>query len=119
MRWKETGLVFTSTIGTPIDDGKILKEFNALAKAAGLPKQRFHALRHACCSLLRAQGVAVTEVTDSAGAAAVLDAGRFDVISTHGAPEWWIEHASQRGVPVVNVLQGLFYKDWCSDSRWA
>jgi glycosyltransferase involved in cell wall biosynthesis len=68
---------------------------------------------------LRAQGVAVTEVTDSAGAAAVLDAGRFDVISTHGAPEWWIEHASQRGVPVVNVLQGLFYKDWCSDSRWA
>jgi integrase len=56
-RWKETGHVFTSTIGTPIEDGKILKEFNALVKAAGLPKQRFHDLRHACCSLLRAQGV--------------------------------------------------------------
>jgi integrase len=42
LRWKETGHVFTSTIGTPIDDRKILKEFNALVKAAGLPKQRFH-----------------------------------------------------------------------------
>ena len=56
-RWKETGYVFTSTIGTPIDDRKILKEFNALVAAAKLPKQRFHDLRHACVSLLRAQGV--------------------------------------------------------------
>jgi integrase len=29
-RWKETDHVFTSTIGTPIDDRKILKEFAAL-----------------------------------------------------------------------------------------
>jgi len=56
-RWKNTGYVFTSTIGTPIDDRKILKEFNALVEAAKLPKQRFHDLRHACVSLLRAQGV--------------------------------------------------------------
>jgi len=55
--WNETGHVFTSTIGTPIDDRKILKEFNALVSAAKLPKQRFHDLRHACISLLRAQGV--------------------------------------------------------------
>jgi integrase len=55
-RWKETGYVFTSTIGTPIDATKILKEFNALVEAAGLPKQRFHDLRHACVSLLRAMG---------------------------------------------------------------
>ena len=67
MRWKETGHVFTSTIGTPIDDGKILKEFNALAKAAGLPKQRFHDLRHACCSLLRAQGVADKVIAEILG----------------------------------------------------
>lgn len=56
-RWVETGYVFTSTIGTPIDDRKILKEFNALVEAARLPKQRFHDLRHACISLLFAQGV--------------------------------------------------------------
>ena len=57
-RWRDTGFVFTSTIGTPIDDRrKILKEFNSLVEAAKLPKQRFHDLRHACISLLRAQGV--------------------------------------------------------------
>jgi integrase len=45
-RWMETGHAFTSTstIGTPIDDRKILKEFDALVPAAKLPKQRFHDL---------------------------------------------------------------------------
>jgi len=66
-RWKDTGYVFTSTIGTPIDDRKILKEFNALVKAAGVPKQRFHDLRHACVSLLRAQGVPTKVIADILG----------------------------------------------------
>jgi integrase len=66
-RWKETGHVFTSTIGTPIDDRKILKEFNALVKAAGLPKQRFHDLRHACVSLLGAQGVPTKVIAEILG----------------------------------------------------
>jgi integrase len=66
-RWKETGHVFTSTIGTPIDDRKILKEFDALVKAAGLPKQRFHDLRHACISLLGAQGVPLKVIAEIVG----------------------------------------------------
>ena len=66
-RWKETGHVFTSTIGTPIDDRKILKEFNALVKAAGLPKRRFHDLRHACISLLGAQGVPLKVISEIVG----------------------------------------------------
>lgn len=66
-RWRETGHVFTSTIGTPIDDRKILKEFNALVEAAKLPKQRFHDLRHACVSLLGAQGVPVRVIAEILG----------------------------------------------------
>jgi integrase len=66
-RWKETGHVFTSTIGTPIDDRKILKEFNALVEAAKLPKQRFHDLRHACISLLGAQGVPLKVIAEIVG----------------------------------------------------
>jgi integrase len=65
--WHETGYVFTSTIGTPIDDCKILKEFNALVAAAKLPKQRFHDLRHACISLLGAQGVPVRVIAEIVG----------------------------------------------------
>jgi integrase len=66
-RWKETGHVFTSTIGTPIDDRKILKEFNALVAAAKLPKQRFHDLRRACISLLGAQGVPLKVIAEIVG----------------------------------------------------
>ena len=65
--WQETGYVFTSGIGTPIDDRKILKEFNALVVAAQLPKQRFHDLRHACISLLGAQGVPLKVIAEIVG----------------------------------------------------
>jgi integrase len=66
-RWIDTEHVFTSKIGTPIDDRKILKEFNALVKAAKLPKQRFHDLRHACISLLGAQGVPLKVIAEIVG----------------------------------------------------
>jgi integrase len=66
-RWKTSGFVFTSTIGTPIDDRKILKEFNALVTTAKLPKQRFHDLRHACISLLAAQGVPLKVIAEIVG----------------------------------------------------
>ena len=49
--------MFTSTIGTPIDESKILKEFNSLVTAAKLPKTGFLDSRYACVSLLGAQGV--------------------------------------------------------------
>lgn len=66
-RWVQTGYVFTSSIGTPIDDRKILKEFNALVEAAKLPKQRFHDLRHACISLRGAQGVPLKVIAEIVG----------------------------------------------------
>ncbi len=65
--WQVTGHVFTSSIGTPIDDRKILKEFNALVETAKLPKQRFHDLRHACVSLLGAQGVPLKVIAEIVG----------------------------------------------------
>ncbi len=65
--WQDTGHVFTSTIGTPSDDRKILKEFNALVGAAKLPKQRFHDRRHACISLLGAQRAPGTSSLKSSG----------------------------------------------------
>jgi len=66
-RWRETDHLFTTSIGTPIDDRKILKEFNSLTTAAKLPKQRFHDLRHACTSLLAAQGVPVKLISEILG----------------------------------------------------
>jgi integrase len=51
-RWRETGLVFTSTIGTPIEVGNLRRSFCRLLERAGLPRMRFHDLRHSCASLL-------------------------------------------------------------------
>jgi integrase len=55
-RWQETGLVFTTALGTPLDPAFVLRQFQQKLTEAGLPKQRFHDLRHACASLLLAQG---------------------------------------------------------------
>jgi integrase len=59
-RWHDDarGLVFTTTVGTPMDGIAVTRRFQAVLRDAGLPRQRFHDLRHACASLLLAQGVA-------------------------------------------------------------
>jgi integrase len=55
--WHESGLVFTTSAGSPLHSSTVTKAFQAHLAAAGLPRQRFHDLRHACASLLMAQGV--------------------------------------------------------------
>ena len=57
-RWREGGYVFTSTIGTPLEPSNVSHRLHALLKAADLPHQRFHDLRHCNASLLLAGGVA-------------------------------------------------------------
>jgi integrase len=47
--------------------GKSSRNFDALVNAAGLPKQRFHDLRHACISLLGAQGVPLKVIAEIVG----------------------------------------------------
>ena len=55
--WQETGLVFTSTIGTPVDVGNLTyRSFRPLLKRADLPRIRFHDLRHTCATLLLSKG---------------------------------------------------------------
>jgi integrase len=66
-RWNETGLVFTSTIGTPIDVGNLRRNFWRPLDKAGLPRMRFHDLRHSCASLLLVQGVSPRVVMETLG----------------------------------------------------
>jgi integrase len=65
--WQETGLVFTSTVGTPLEPRNVVRKFHALLKKAELPHFRFHDLRHACASLLLAQGVPARTVMEILG----------------------------------------------------
>lgn len=66
-RWVESGLVFTSRLGTPLDGRNVTKQFQAILEKAGLPRQRFHDLRHSCASLLLAQGVHPRIVMETLG----------------------------------------------------
>src|SRR5215207_248530 len=56
-RWVETGLVFTTRKGTPLDARNVTGWFKKLLNSAGLPDMRWHDLRHSCASLLLAQRV--------------------------------------------------------------
>jgi integrase len=56
--WQENGLVFPSSVGTPLLGGNLNRAFKALLKRASLPQSfRFHDLRHTCATLLLKQGV--------------------------------------------------------------
>jgi integrase len=51
--WQETDLVFTSTVGTPVDVGNLTyRSFRPLLERADLPRIRVHDLRHMCATLL-------------------------------------------------------------------
>lgn len=51
-RWKEQGLLFPTTRGTPQSGRNAVRAFKRVLAAAELPPIRFHDLRHSCASLL-------------------------------------------------------------------
>lgn len=56
--WRDYNLVFCSEIGTPLSESNVRnRSFYPLLEAAGLPRIRFHDLRHTCATLLLGQGV--------------------------------------------------------------
>jgi len=51
--WKDHGLVFPSTVGTPLSHRNVVRSFKALLKRAGLPiSSPLYDLRHTCATLL-------------------------------------------------------------------
>ena len=66
-QWHETGFVFTTRDGQPLDGGNVTRDFKKLLATAGLPPLRFHDLRHSCASFLLAQGVSPRVVMEILG----------------------------------------------------
>jgi integrase len=55
--WMESGLVFTSVHGGPVESGEINRTLTRALQRAGLPHIRVHDLRHTVASLLLEAGV--------------------------------------------------------------
>jgi integrase len=67
-RWQDTGLVFTTHLGTAIDAGNVRKMFKRICKAAGIgdgwtPRE----LRTSFVSLMSHHGVSIEEIARLAG----------------------------------------------------
>jgi integrase len=50
--WQDAGFVFATSRGTPLDGPTTTRRMQRALADAGLPRQRFHDLRHAAASLL-------------------------------------------------------------------
>jgi integrase len=66
--WEDNDLVFANEVGKPIAAGNLLKRsFEPLLMRAGLPRMRFHDLRHSAATLLMEQGVHAKVVQEMLG----------------------------------------------------
>jgi len=66
--WQDSGLVFTTTVGTMLDQHNIRREFRQITRAAGLGEDWVpRELRHTFVSIMSAGGVPVEEIARVAG----------------------------------------------------
>lgn len=57
-RWVDSGMVFSTTIGTPIEPDNLNRSWYRIRSVLDEPLPRFHDLRHTCVTLLLTEGVA-------------------------------------------------------------
>lgn len=66
-RWVELDLVFPTQIGTFADGPTVTRSLQRMLEEAGLPRQRFHDLRHATASLQLGEGADLFAVKELLG----------------------------------------------------
>jgi integrase len=67
MRWQETELIFSSTVGTSTHPNNFRRAFKGLIRQAGVRKIRVHDNRHTWVTLARDAGLDVEVVAERAG----------------------------------------------------
>ncbi|MCH0561470.1 site-specific integrase [Streptomyces sp. MUM 16J] len=65
--WTDSGLVFTTPTGRPLDPANLTRRFGRLLDRAGLRRIRFHDLRHSTATLLLEQGVDLVVIKELLG----------------------------------------------------
>jgi len=70
-RWHDGDYVFAAPTGQSLDASNLTHRFHAALAAAGLPRQRFHDLRHTCATLRLEQGEELAVVSRILGHASI------------------------------------------------
>jgi integrase len=65
--WSDTGYIFTTIAGEPLEARTVLRWFRRILDEAGIRPVRFHDLRHSTATLLLVQGVAPRVVMEILG----------------------------------------------------
>lgn len=69
--WKPEGFVFTDVLGRPVEPRTLYGWYRQLVEEAGVPRIRFHDLRHTAASLMIHNGINAKTVSDRLGHADV------------------------------------------------
>jgi integrase len=70
--WQDYGLVFPSSVGTPLSHRNVVRAFKAMLHRAGLPSSaRLYDLRHTCATLLLSRNVHPKYVQELLGHASI------------------------------------------------
>ncbi|MHB8380655.1 MAG: tyrosine-type recombinase/integrase [Acidimicrobiales bacterium] len=96
--WIDSGYIFTSSVGTPIDPRNLYREFQAVCRSAGFGDWHPHELRHSAASLMLAQGVKIQVVSQVLGHSSIrmtadvyghiLDPDRKEAADAMGSMLW-------------------------------
>jgi integrase len=69
--WQETGYVFTTSVGTPLDPRNVAQRFQSACNKAGIGNWHPHELRHTAASLMLAEGIPLQVVSAILGHASI------------------------------------------------
>ena len=69
--WHDHDLVFPNLLGRPRSASNVSRELHPLLERAGLPRIRFHDLRHTAATLMLGRGVHPKLVSDMLGHASI------------------------------------------------
>ncbi len=70
--WQDYGLVFPSSVGTPLSHRNVVRSFKAVLRRANLPSSvRLYDLRHTCATLLLSRNVHPKYVQELLGHASI------------------------------------------------
>ncbi len=92
--WVDSGLVFATVVGKPVDPRSDHRQWQELLRSAGVPAARLHDARHTAATLLLTQGVPARVVMELLGHSQItLTLGTY----SHVAPELSRDAAKRMG----------------------